>query len=175
MSDDKIASFFFEGEMRVRVVERDDGPWFVAADVCRALGISNSSQAIDGLDDDEKGISSTYTLGGTQEVLVVSESGLYTVILRCRDALKKGTLPHRFRRWVTGEVLPSIRSAKSEIAIGAPPPEALKVRLVCEARQTFGCQASAQLWFSLGLPIVPAMRLMPPQGDLFRGTGAAPG
>ena len=70
--------------------------------------------AIANLDDDEK-----YTLSLTegiegvgkqvQELNLVSESGMYTLILRCRDAVKKGSIPHRFRKWVTSEVLPTIR------------------------------------------------------------------
>lgn len=167
MTERKIEPFLFEGQCTVRVVYRNGEPWFVAADVCRALGITNTSQAIEGLDDDEKDISLTYTLGGEQEMLVVSESGLFTMILRCRDALKKGTLPHRFRRWVTGEVLPSIRAQDRPIQPESTVPEALKVRLVAEARQTFGTRASADLWFALELPIVAAMRVPNPQSDLF--------
>ncbi|MCW4597617.1 hypothetical protein MB831_09045, partial [Pasteurella multocida subsp. multocida] len=51
----------------------------------------------------------TDTLGGKQEMKIVSESGMYTLILRCRDAVKKGSVLHRFRKWVTAEVLPQIR------------------------------------------------------------------
>jgi len=153
----------------VRGFIREGIPWFVAADVCRALGIGNPSQALEGLDDDEKGISLTDTLGGEQSMLIISEGGLYTVILRCKDAVKKGTLPHRFRRWVTGEVLPSIRAQNEAKANEeqSPAPEALKVRLVAEARQTFGTRASADLWFILALPVVPSMRIPPAQGEMF--------
>ena len=59
--------------------------------------------------DDEKGVGSTDTLGGEQESVIISESGLYTLILRCRDAVTPGTIPYRFRKWVTSEVLPQIR------------------------------------------------------------------
>ena len=103
-----LQTFDFETNA-VRVLMRDEVPWFVAADVCRALGIQNAAQAVQSLDEDEKGICSTYTLGGEQGVLCVSESGLYTIILRSRDAVKAGTVAHRFRKWVTAEVLPSIR------------------------------------------------------------------
>lgn len=55
--------------------------------------------------------------GGGGEVNIVSESGMYTLILRCRDAVKKGSVPHRFRKWVTAEVLPAIRkTGKYEVA-----------------------------------------------------------
>lgn len=68
---------------------------------------------IERLDEDEKGVALTDTLGGKQEMAVVSESGMYTLILRCRDAVKKGSIPHRFRKWVTAEVLPQIRKTGS--------------------------------------------------------------
>jgi prophage antirepressor-like protein len=170
MSTPNIRPFLFEGESTVRVIHRKGAPWFVAVDVCEALGIANPSQAVEGLDDDERGICSTYTLCGEQEMLIISESGLFTLILRCRDALKKGTLPHRFRRWVTGEVLPSLHRRHAQQTDESPtgaPPEALKVRLVAEARQTFGARASAELWFTLDLPVVPAMLQGTPQSDLF--------
>lgn len=102
-------TFIFAQQSPVRVVTRNGEPWFVAADVCGALDLSNTSMAMRVLDEDEKGVSSTYTHGGAQEVTVVSESGLYTLVLRCRGATTPGTLSHRFRKWVTGEVLPAIR------------------------------------------------------------------
>lgn len=111
--------------------------------------------------------------GGDQKALAISESGLFTLILRCRDAVKPGTLPHRFRRWVTSEVLPTVRrTGRFEIADSAPSerramPEALSLRMVKEARQTFGARAAGQLWRELGLPMVPAMWFPPPQFDLF--------
>jgi prophage antirepressor-like protein len=88
---------------------RDAEPWFVAADICRILGIKNTADGLKNLDDDEKGIALSDTLRGIQEVLVVSESGLWTLVLRSRDAVRAGTVPHRFRRWITGEVIPTIR------------------------------------------------------------------
>ncbi|EBA4960502.1 hypothetical protein E2327_24640 [Salmonella enterica subsp. enterica] len=61
------------------------------------------------LDGDERGLYSIQTLSGSQQMSIINESGLYTLILRCRDAVKPGTVPHRFRKWVTNEVLPTIR------------------------------------------------------------------
>jgi len=173
MTNRKITPFLFEGEITVRVLDRDGDPWFMTTDICRALGIANASQAIRQLDDDEKGICSTYTLGGNQEALIISESGLFTLLLRSRDAMKKGTLPHRFRRWVTGEVLPAMRRARR---VGSPSgaagndcvaPEALSLRMVEVARQVFGVQAAGQLWLKRNLPVAPAMRAAPAQSDLF--------
>ncbi len=166
MTNTKITPFLFEGEVTVRVVDRDGVLWFVAADVCRALGLVNAADAVRGLDDDEKGIDSSYTLGGSQEVIVISESGLYALIFRSRK-------PHalRFRKWVTSEVLPKLRAQGSyNMTSGLPLTaisEAMKLRMIREARQTFGTRASADLWFSLGLPIVPGMSLRPVQADMF--------
>ena len=102
-------TFQFEKTHPVRSIVLGSEPWFVAADVCKALQLTNSRVMLKSLDDDEKGVSSIYTPGGEQKMAVVNESGLYTLILRCRDAVKAGTPPHRFRKWVTSEVLPAIR------------------------------------------------------------------
>lgn len=104
-----LAVFSFQESHPVRVVMVDGNPWFVAADVCNAIGIINHRDAVGKLDEDEKGVGSTDTLGGKQEVTIINESGLYTLILRCRDAVKQGTTAWRFRKWVTNEVLPAIR------------------------------------------------------------------
>ncbi len=101
--------FKFDSSTPVRVFNIDGNPWFAASDVCKALGLTNSRMSLKALDDDEKGVSSTYTVKGSQKVNVINESGLYTLILRCRDAVTPGTIPYRFRKWVTGEVLPQIR------------------------------------------------------------------
>lgn len=99
-----IIPFDFETNA-VRVVMIDDAPWFVAVDVCRVLEHSNIRQAISRwLDNDEKGVTSGDTLGGKQEMNIVSESGLYALILRSNTPAAK-----KFRKWVTAEVLPAIR------------------------------------------------------------------
>lgn len=102
-------TIFRFGDSEIRVINKQGEPWFVAQDVCDALMLSNSRMSLKALDEDEKGVSSTYTLKGNQEVAVISESGMYTLVLRCRDAVNKGSVPHKFRKWVTAEVLPSIR------------------------------------------------------------------
>ncbi len=89
----------------VRTITRDDGePWFVAADVCAVLDIKNTSMAVERLDEDEKGIILTETLGGKQDVLAVNEYGLYSLTSGSRKPAAK-----RFNRWVNHEVLPAIR------------------------------------------------------------------
>jgi len=110
-----ITPFFFEAH-EVRVIDQGGNPWFFAVDVCAALGISNSRDALEKLDNDERAqvvdpatVGLTDSTGINNLVNIVSESGLYTLVLRCRDATTPGTVPHRFRKWVTSEVLPSIR------------------------------------------------------------------
>ncbi|HGJ5883543.1 Bro-N domain-containing protein, partial [Arsenophonus sp.] len=105
--------FTFENHI-IRTVMINNEPWFVAQDVCDALKLANSRMALKPLDEDEKtDVSLTYTSSNgvvqNRDTNIISESGMYTLVLRCRDAVKQGTLPHRFRKWVTNEVLPSIR------------------------------------------------------------------
>jgi len=95
--------FSFE-EQEIRVVIIDGEPWWVATDVCRVLEIRNASDAVDRLDEDEKGIATTDTLGGPQKMTCVNESGVYHLVFTSRKESAK-----RFRRWVTEEVIPSIR------------------------------------------------------------------
>ncbi|HIH9695407.1 TPA: BRO-N domain-containing protein [Klebsiella pneumoniae] len=106
-----LSVFSFQENHPIRVVLVNGEPWFVAADVCKALDIADNRAAVRKLDDDEKGGYSLPTPGGVQSVGIVNESGLYTLILRCRDAVKQGTTAWRFRKWVTNEVLPAIRKS----------------------------------------------------------------
>ena len=107
-----ISVIRFEGKT-VRIVNSDGNPWFIAKDVCEALELSNHSMAIAALDDDEKGVSLTYTPGGNQNMRTVSESGFYKLIARSRKATTTGTFAHRFTNWVFREVIPSIRKTGS--------------------------------------------------------------
>lgn len=106
----KPSVFNFESNTPIRTVIIDGNPWFIAMDVCKAVGISNNRDALLKLDDDEKNtVGLTDGNRGNPNTLIISESGLYTLILRCRDAVTPGTIPYRFRKWVTSEVLPQIR------------------------------------------------------------------
>jgi prophage antirepressor-like protein len=160
MTEMKITPFLFEGEAMVRVVDRDSAPWFVVADVCRVLEIKNPTQAAEALDDDERAM---FNIGRQGEANCVSEGGLYTLVLRSRDATKPGTVAHRFRKWVTGEVLPAIRQTGGYEApapdedMEPQTPDGLKLRKVNTAIRAFGERAGAQLWAKLGLDWVPAM------------------
>lgn len=103
MQTAQVIPFRFETR-EVRTLLIDDQPWFVAADVCQALAVRNNRDALSRLDDDEKGVANTDTLGGAQSVGIINESGLYSLILTSRKAEAK-----RFKKWVTAEVLPAIR------------------------------------------------------------------
>ena len=96
-----LIPFSFESHS-VRIINKHGEIWFVAADVCTAIDIG--TEQIRRLDEDEKGLHLTQTLGGKQEMSVINESGLYALILRSRKPTAK-----RFRKWVTSEVLPAIR------------------------------------------------------------------
>ena len=108
----QLSTYNFESHT-IRTLAINNEPWFIAKDVCDAIGIDNNRKALLALDEDEKGVTLSNTLGGKQEMNIISESGMYTLILRCRDAVKKGSVPHRFRKWVTSEVLPQIRKTGS--------------------------------------------------------------
>lgn len=112
----QLSTFNFESNS-IRTLAINDEPWFVAVDICRALNLSSPSMSIANLDDEKYTLSLTEGIEGVgkqvQELNLVSESGMYTLILRCRDAVKKGSIPHRFRKWVTSEVLPQIRKTGS--------------------------------------------------------------
>lgn len=111
----QLSTFNFESNS-IRTLAINNEPWFIAKDVCDTLKISNVSDALLKLDDDEKatiGLTDSQAGKGAQSISIISESGMYTLILRCRDAVKKGSIPHRFRKWVTSEVLPQIRKTGS--------------------------------------------------------------
>ncbi len=98
-----IQIFNYSGN-EVRTIQKDGEPWFVLRDVCQVLGTVNDRNVAARLDADEKGVHQMDTPGGTQSMTIISESGLYDVILRSDKPEAKP-----FRKWVTAEVLPSIR------------------------------------------------------------------
>ena len=83
-------------------------PWFVAADVCRALGLGNSTVAVARLDEDER---SKFNLGRQGEATIINEPGLYALVLSSRKPEAKA-----FKRWITHEVIPEIRKTGGYIA-----------------------------------------------------------
>jgi len=88
----------------LRVTDRDGDLWFVAKDVCAALGLGRQQDSTRYLDTDERGECPVDTPSGYQQMVIVSEAGLYSLVMRSRKPEAK-----EFRRWVTHEVIPSIR------------------------------------------------------------------
>lgn len=113
----ELAVFKFRNAFPVRVSDREGEPWFVAADVCKAMAISNPRMAVTRLDDDEVS-SVSFSDGGLQRKLnIVSESGLYALVIRSNKPEAR-----EFRKWITAEVLPTIRrTGRYEAAAGQPP------------------------------------------------------
>lgn len=99
--NNEIQKFDFKGAPLRTLTDKAGEPWFVAKDVCDILGHSNVSMALDRLDDDER---SKFNLGRQGETNIVNEAGLYVLVLGSRKPEA-----HEFQRWVTHEVLPSIR------------------------------------------------------------------
>ncbi len=93
---------------KVRTIEVNNEPWFVASDVCRALDIANTTQAMQRLDEDER---SMFNIGRQGEAYIVNEYGLYNLVLASRKKEAK-----EFKRWITHEVVPSIRKNGGYIA-----------------------------------------------------------
>jgi len=96
--------FNYQDQQEVRVIKKDEEPWFAASDVCNILGIENTANAVSRLDEDEKGIDSNDTPGGRQYMIIVNEPGLYSLVLGSRKPEAK-----TFKRWITHEVIPQIR------------------------------------------------------------------
>ncbi len=166
----------------LRGFEHEGDPWFMAQDVCAMLGYTNTSLAVSKLDDDEKGIYSAYTAGGAQNVLIVSESGLWYLVIRSRREEAK-----KIRRWITEVVLPTIRKtgrfdmASNDVeeegskgvgiadTLGLEGPDDIermrvKIGLIREARHVYGPKSARGLWEAIGLPIPEALEqvLVPP-------------
>lgn len=89
----------------IRTIEKDGEPWFVGKDVAAALGYKEPTKAArEKVDDDDKGVSKIDTPSGIQEMTIINESGLYSLVLSSKLPTAK-----KFKRWVTNEVIPSIR------------------------------------------------------------------
>ncbi|MCU6377628.1 BRO-N domain-containing protein [Morganella morganii] len=109
INSDDISFIRFEG-VQVRVVKINNEPWFIAKDVCDALEIINSRDALKALELDEKNtVALNYGIQGNPNRQIIAESGFYKLIARSRKATTKGTFAHRFTNWVFRDVIPSIR------------------------------------------------------------------
>lgn len=119
MNEMKIFNFE-DNEVRTQTINGE--PWFVGKDVADILGYSNPAKAIsDHVDDEDKGQNDTFTPGGMQIMTIVNESGLYSLVFKSQLPSAK-----RFKRWVTSEVLPTIRKTGS-YQIPADPMDALRL------------------------------------------------
>ena len=157
-----IQVFDFE-DNAVRVIEKDGEPWFVAADVARVLEFKDARDACRCLDDDEAAphimrCRSENGVEQNREINIINESGLYNLIFRSRKPEAK-----KFRKWVTAEVLPSIRKtgayvapaeSDDDCASGALEDGTLTqwVGVVREARLLFGKAAARAVWAQTPLP-----------------------
>lgn len=115
---ENLQIFYYNGK-EVRTVEKDGEPWWVLKDVCEVFGDTNYRRVSAKLDDEEKGVSQIATPGGHQNMTIINESGLYNALFSMRPEKARGVTDEyieertenlrSFKRWVTHEVLPSIR------------------------------------------------------------------
>lgn len=123
--------FDFENK-NVRVVMKDDNPWWVAKDVCDVLGLVNPSETLKALDEDELTSETLRSGGQGREMRLVSESGVYALIFRSNKPEAK-----RFRKWVTSEVLPQIRRT-GRYTLGKMDYRIAAGKLILEGLEAFG-------------------------------------
>lgn len=137
MQNQNIKVFENEQFGKIRVVEKNNEPWFIAKDVCKALGLAQVSRAIQKLDEDEVTNSKVIdSIGREQKVNAISEAGMYSLVLVSRKPEAKA-----FKRWVTHEVLPAIhRTGGYMIAKADETPEETMARAVLIAQDTINRQ-----------------------------------
>ncbi len=142
-------------ESLVRTVIKDGEAWFVAKDVCEILGIANPRDAVADFDDDEKGVVTTDTPGGPQNLSAINESGLYNLIFTSRKPEAK-----RFRKWVTTEVLPAIRQTGRYCGYSANDPDPVVVwAKLLGVRTSDVITKGFSVGYLLGGPIHPSVYL----------------
>jgi len=117
-------------QARIRMIMRDGEPWWVGDDVARSLDLANPRQVISRLEDYEKGVHIMDTLGGRQSVTIINESGFYSLLLTSRKPVAKA-----MKRWITTEVLPSIRKYGFY-----DPARLVQLRAKVEAEEPFICE-----------------------------------
>ncbi len=167
-----LVPHIFEDHL-VRSILRDQEPWFVAVDVCKALGHSNPTVAVGRLDQDEVSTlnitEGTSPKGGNPTHNIVSEPGVFRLIFTSRKPEAE-----RFKRWLAHEVLPKLRREGS-YSTSAPEFEvtaetisalSLKMQMVREARMLFGQERAKSLWHSLGFPTPPTPPIGQPSDEV---------
>ena len=178
--------YLFESEHLVRSVMISDEPWFVGADAARLLGIKDHHQALQKLDDDERGRYSIPTPQGVQEMIIISEAGFYRLVFASNKPIAQ-----RVKRWLAHDVIPSIRKTGSYNSltgdISSPTPaehrpfpdwplEEMRTKrgVVDMYRMLYGCMAAQWVSPQMGFPSPPlelvehgrqyTMTLVPQQG-----------
>lgn len=137
---DELVPFNY-GETAVRVVMIDGGPWFVLADLCKVLDLTNPSMVADRIEDDALSTTEvTDSLGRTQRARIVSEPGMYEVIFLSRKPEAVA-----FKRWITGEVLPQIRKTGGYGAPAALPDRKTLAQWVVDAEERAEREAAARV------------------------------
>lgn len=126
--NNSIVPFDFDGQP-VRVVKIDGEPWFVTSDIALVLDLSNMHSSLALLEDDERRLHSVETNAGARQVTVISESGVYSLVLRSRKPEAKA-----FKRWLTRDVLPEIRKTGSYGTTPALTGPELMARALIEAQ-----------------------------------------
>lgn len=171
----EFLAFVFDDTHELRALHINGEPWFVASDVCAVLAIGNVSLAVngrpdrenDGVDSDDRGIASVNTPSGAQQMLVVNESGLYALIFKSRKPEAK-----RFKKWITSEVLPSLRKTGSYQMESVQPPVALPdfTNPAIAARawaEQFEAKAQAQEQLAIAAPKAQALdRIAQADGEM---------
>lgn len=138
MPPTSIIPFSFD-DQPVRVTDCDGSPWFVLTDVCAVLELANPRQVGSRLDDDEKGVLTVDTPGGAQETTIINESGLWSLVLTSRKPEAKA-----FKKWITSEVIPSIRKTGSfgaSAAAALSDPATLQSLLLANVEKVLELQA----------------------------------
>ena len=141
---DEITTLQFNSDQfgQLRAIQDESGePWFVAADIAKVFGYGSAAEMVRILDVDEKGMQNLHTLGGVQKMVVISEAGFYHVAMQRRSSWVKDPDKReavvKFQRWVTHEVLPSIRK-RGGYMVSSPDetPEQIMARAVLLAQDT---------------------------------------
>ncbi len=163
----------------VRMIQKNDEPWFVAKDVCSYFGEKNHRRAVGRLDEDEKGVSQINTPGGNQEMTIVNESGLYGLLFSMQP--EKGRMNadktneriqkiKAFRKWVTSEVLPSIRKNGAYIS-----PDATAAGIVAALEKSMEAKYALMMdnaRLKSRLEILSMFQPIGKPGDISKNTGA---
>lgn len=174
----EVIPFSFE-DQQVRVIMIDDEPWFVATDICAALDLDNVTNAIKRLDDDEATLISIKGSDQTRTTNIVSESGMYSLVLGSRKPEAR-----RFKKWITSQLLPTLRRTGRYILHDAPPRPLVSadidpprimaaVALTNAARRLYGIATARRVWAQCGLPVAIADATAELEDDPFAASIAA--